>query len=333
VFAVAVGVAAGIAAAAQLAPESPALQAFDFTYPWTAARALLRGENPYAAVRATQMPFGKEFSYPLPAAIVTAPLAWLPVRLAGCVFVAIGIGLFAFAITKEGVHRLILLASAPIYQAIRSLQWSPLITGAALLPGGLWLGAAKPTLLVALAAFRWRDRRAMAIGTAGAAILCVLSIALLPSWPAEWMRAIRSADASPAQYGLPIASILGAPVAVALLRWRAPEAWLILAMSCVPQSGFFYDQLPLLLVARSRREALFASACSVIALTLAFPLRSIDEFAARSAAYMPYVVIGMYWPAVLILLARGDNGRAAKHESDRTQRAMGGQMALTREGR
>jgi hypothetical protein len=41
-----------------------------------------------------------------------------------------------------------------------------------------------------------------------------------------------------------------------LLRWRRPEARLLLAMACIPQSTSLYETLPILLVARSFREAL-----------------------------------------------------------------------------
>lgn len=307
IVAAAIGIIAGIVAAAQMSPEPPALQAFDFTYPWMAARALLSGANPYAAVRNAPMPFGSEFSYPLPAAMIAVPLAWLPVRVAGSCFVAFGVAILAFALARNGFNRLILLASAPLYQAIRSVQWSPLITGAALLPCGLWLGVVKPNLFLGLAAFRWKDHRALLVGVIGAALLCLVSIAAMPSWPTEWVRALRSTGASPLQYRLPIASPLGAPLVLVLLRWRTAEAWMILTMACVPQSGFFYDQLPLLLVARSRRETLFASACSVMAFALAFPLRAIPDLAVRSSEIMPYVIAGVYWPAVLIVLVRHES--------------------------
>ena len=52
---------------------------------------------------------------------------------------------------------------------------------------------------------------------------------------------------------------------LSVLRWRQPEARLLLAMGAVPQLLFFADQLTLFLVARNRREAvLFTAAGAVV---------------------------------------------------------------------
>jgi hypothetical protein len=41
----------------------------------------------------------------------------------------------------------------------------------------------------------------------------------------------------------------------ALLCWRDPDARLLLALAVVPQTGFFYEELPACLVARDRKQA------------------------------------------------------------------------------
>ncbi len=61
---------------------------------------------------------------------------------------------------------------------------------------------------------------------------------------------------------------------LALTRWRQPEAGLLLVLACMPQRMGFYDQLPLLLVARNLRQQLIlglSSWLSMIALLLIGP--------------------------------------------------------------
>src|SRR5687767_5435216 len=75
----------------------------DFTHWWVAARALLNGQNPYDVIR-PGVPyawFDSHFMYPLPAAVVTIPVAWLAGDVAGMAFSAVGMGLLAFALTRE----------------------------------------------------------------------------------------------------------------------------------------------------------------------------------------------------------------------------------------
>ena len=288
-----------------LSRERPEMGAFDFTYAWTAGRALLQGHDPYRAVRAAQMPFGHAFAYPVPAALLAAPFGLLPLRIAAALFMGVSVGLFAYAVTAENFAPLILLASGPMYQSIRSAQWAPLVTAAGLLPGLLWIGVAKPNVWLGLLAFRSTRIRPVGVAFAIAAAVCLLGLLLAPGWPREWIASVRSPTAfSGRQYRAPIATLWGAPLALAALRWRRPEARLVLVMACVPQAAFFYDQLPALLVATTRRECLFVAGCSVVALALAQPEWAIRDDGLRSAALMPYVVVGIYWPALALVLSR-----------------------------
>jgi hypothetical protein len=55
---------------------------------------------------------------------------------------------------------------------------------------------------------------------------------------------------------------------IALLRWRRPEARVLAALACVPQTMRFIDQLPLLAVAQSFRQSLLVSLLSYVPLFL-----------------------------------------------------------------
>ena len=83
------------------------------------------------------------------------------------------------------------------------------------------------------------------------------------------------------------------------------EARLLLCMACVPQNGFYYDQLPLLLVPGSRREMLAAAVISVFVMFVPsfVPLNS-GSSAEISARYIPLMVIGVYLPALVMVLRR-----------------------------
>jgi hypothetical protein len=107
-------------------------------------------------------------------------------------------------------------------------------------------------------------------------------------------------------HNAPIRTPLGAIVLLALLRWRRPEARLLLAMACVPQVLLFADQLPLALVARSRREMFFYVAWSLTAWQ-AWALWAMHKpYYLEHAA--PYVLFGCYLPALLLIVRRSNEG-------------------------
>jgi hypothetical protein len=71
-------------------------------------------------------------------------------------------------------------------------------------------------------------------------------------------------------------------------------------MSVVPQALFFYDQLPLWLVPRTRQQSILLTGCSQLAFILWYVLRTPGELVVKSA--YPYVIALIYLPALLILL-------------------------------
>ncbi|MFL5575710.1 MAG: hypothetical protein ACJ79S_07080 [Gemmatimonadaceae bacterium] len=275
----------------------------DFTWPWRAARALLEGQNPYAAIRPSgPFPFDAYFKYPLPAALVALPVAALEPHAAGALFFGVSVTLLAWALTRDGYSRLLVLASGPLLSAATMVQWSPLLAAAALLPALGFVAAAKPNLGLAAVGARptWR-----AVG--GAAALLLVSLAVLPRWPLDWLSVLR--QGTEAHYRAPVTLPGGALVLVLLLRWRRPEARLVLFLACVPQIIAFYDQLLLLLVPRTRRESMLAALLSLVAFQgwLARGGLAPAEWTGTTQAW-PWIATLLFAPAVVMILRRPNEG-------------------------
>jgi hypothetical protein len=312
----AIGLLFGLVTHALLSAAVPSMQANDFTYPWLAARAILEGKDPYQAVRATATPWGGEFFYPLPAAVVALPFAAIPARLAGSIFVAVGAGGFSFFASRRSMTRLLLLFSAPAFHVCRGVQWSPLLAAGALFPPMLGLVVVKPNLALPLLAFQTR-RRAIVLAALVGILLLAASFAIAPGWLFEWLSGLRT-DPNVSQYTPPILHPLGAVMLVALLRWRRPEARLLFAMACVPQNGFFYDQFPLLLVPQTTIEIVLMTVASHVAYYAAnHSLIAGGNVPSWSATFYPYMIAGLYLPALIIVLSKPNAGAVPRALEER----------------
>ena len=275
----------------------------DFIYPWTASRSLLAGMNPYSALPGGMAaPFQAPLLYPLTAAIVIVPVVWMPLPLAVAVFMGISALLLAYGVTRETWDRLLLFATAPFLTAVALGQWSPLLTAAALLPACGFLAVAKPNLGLALTIYR--PSRA---GLIGCALLLALSLLVLPSWPRDWLHSL-SVDRQSGTHVAPIATPFGVVLLLALLRWRRPEARLLLVMACVPQLLFFYDQLPLMLVPSSRRESYAIVIPSSVAFLVWLVMGHGSVGGPKVAEWC--VMLSTYIPCLIIILRRPNEGPA-----------------------
>ena len=91
-------------------------------------------------------------------------------------------------------------------------------------------------------------------------IACVvwllLSLALMPAWPLLWWKQLGNY-----QHFIPLLVLPGPLLALALIRYRERDAWLLLLACVVPQRWFF-DSLILWLIPKSRREIIFTAALS-----------------------------------------------------------------------
>ena len=230
----------------------------DFLYWYTAAQALVRGESPYDVIPAIDPErFVTGFFYPLPAAILTVPFSFLPYAIAGGLFVGLSSALLAWGLTREGSHRLWVFASAPFIVSAASGTWSTSIAAAALIPALGFLAAVKPN--VGLATFLYRPSWQL---VAGCAAIGAISLVVRPSWPGEWLNEIGGVQ----DRVIPMLTPVGPLLLLALTRWRRPETRLLLGYACVPQAPWFYDQVILWLIPRTKLESINYTFVSQVAL-------------------------------------------------------------------
>ena len=165
---------------------------------------------------------------------------------------------------------------------------------AAFLPALGFLATVKPNLGVPI--FVYRPSWKAAIGSVA---FVALSLAVFPRWPFGWLDSIRH-DERVGAHAVPMLQLGGIVLALAVLRWRRRAGRLLLAMSVIPQQLFFYDQLPLWLVPRTRQQSIALTGCSQLGFILYYLLRTPGELIVRSA--YPYVMATLYLPALVILL-------------------------------
>jgi hypothetical protein len=270
----------------------------DFLAWWYAARALLHGVDPYSVVPNSAPYFISDpLVYPLPTVLAVVPFSWMPLTLAGAVFVGLSAMLLAWGISRDDFARLPIFMSFPFVMATSLGQWAPLVTAAVLIPGLGFLAVCKPTLATAFAVSR--PTKSLILG--GAAFL-VASLVVAPLWPARWLANLGLAAPHPA----PLFTLAGMACALALLRWRRDDARLILGMAAVPQLFMFADQLPLLLVARTRVQSMALALLSHIGGLVWLFTRNPKEHPAWDATYL--VLASVYLPALVLVLRRPNEG-------------------------
>jgi hypothetical protein len=286
VLAIVLGMACGLASYLRLRESD--LLAADLTWAWRGARALLAGQNPYQVIQPTGAnPFDAPLFYPLPALFVFVPLAWLPAPVAAGVFMAISTALLVFGLTRDGYGRLPLLASVPFLNSVIWPQWAPLIAAAALLPALMPLVLAKPS--IGLAAFAAR-------GTWRSGLICAavlgFSVLVLPSWPLDWLAAIR-------RHGglVPLLYLPGPLVLVALVRWRDWRGRLLAMLAIVPQIS--YDSLLAWLVPQTFRQS---AALTLLSWCAVFTWGPANRAGIVSES-LSWVSAWIYLPACAMLLA------------------------------
>jgi len=222
----------------------------DFEQVWFAARSILAGSNPYLHVgpgQAFDWPF--PLLYPLPAGVIGIPFAPFSAQTATILFSILGGAAFAWALMAYGYGPLFGFFSMPVRAAFESVQWGPLLASATVVaPLGLFL-VAKPT--VGGAIFLARPTRWAFVG---ALVFGGIAFLVQPGWVADWLDAIARDNAIWAPtvpYRAPITFVGGPLVLLCLLRWRRPEARLVAALVCVPQTLVWYEAVPLMLVPRT----------------------------------------------------------------------------------
>jgi len=275
----------------------------DFDYLWLAGQAVGHGLDPYAVTREAieQGTHRVPFYYPGTAAVLMAPFGALPRQLAIALFTALGMGLLSASV--EGWRRWIVV-SAPALQAIMLGQWSPWLTAAVGLP---WLGfvwAGKPSMGLPLFA-AWPSRLALAGGLA----VLVLSLILLPRWPVTWLHELQGLP----HYTAPVQRLGGPLLLLAFLRWRQPEGRLLGLMALIPHTTGIYEQLPLLLIPRTKRTFALLMGLSFLAAALVYTVVSYDGSAnvllrvqRGLTQQWPYFLVLVWLPALYLVLRTSD---------------------------
>ena len=277
--------------------RTPGLYAADYSGPWKAAQLLLQRVNPYAVMSdLTPYPLG-QLAYPLPAAIITMPLAGLSAAVAAGVFVALGVGALAYTVLDGPPYRLLIMGSPCFIVALTLAQWSPMLTASAFIPALGAFAVCKPNLGLALLA-----RRPTRWMIGGGAVLLVISFLLVPTWLWDWTHGVSGMS----YYKAPIAVKGGFILALAALRWRDPDARLLLVLSLVPSNLILYDQLPLFLVSRRKRDTvlLFVGSWLVPIVTRMTLPEWVDQEIVRQTFMRAPVVAFLFVPALYIVLSR-----------------------------
>jgi hypothetical protein len=279
----------------------------DFLAFWYATRAWLGGLDPYLVAPSAAPYFVNDrFFYPFPSVLALLPFAPLPLNVAGPLFFGLSSALLAFAVTNDGYARLPLFLSFPYVMAASLGQWAPLIMAAVLLPGLGFLAVCKPNIGLALAFAR--PTRAAIFG--GAAVL-LGSLAFDPQWPLKWVANLRTMQGHPP----PFLTLAGVGLLVAALRWRREDGRLVLGMAAVPQMPMFADQLPLMLVARTRVESMVLALLSHVGGLLWVKTATPGDHPSANAAI--WVIAFLYYPALALVLRRPNEGSWLKRLSSR----------------
>jgi hypothetical protein len=286
-----------------LAYRLPPPTTSDFDQIWLGARVLVSGADPYAVVPTTGTHY--PLFYPLPAVLVGIPFAAFPLLAARVLWAAASGVALAWAALRYGRGLPVALLSASFLNAVIQGQWSPLVTAAAVVPALSWALVVKPSIGAALfAAFpnRW--------AVIGGLLLLGVSLVVYPTWPARWADGLRAAT-----HMMPIAARPGGFLLfLALIRWRQPEARLLAAMACVPQTLGLYETLPLFLIPRTRWQGYALAGLSYLAAfaqVAAVPRLPGMPLDAMFAARWPFIFVCLYCPAlVMVLLPRPVEDRA-----------------------
>lgn len=271
----------------------------DFGLAWFGARALLHGGNPYGLVGPGLVyDWPWQLIYPLTAMAAALPFAVLPQVPAAIAFVFVSCALLAYSVTRASWYPLLMFTSAAFLIAAGAAQWSPLLTAAMGIPALAFFFAAKPTVGLALAI--GGSPRVRIFALIGAAVLGVASLALFPRWPAAWLDSLSTAT----QVAPPLLRSGGFAVLLVLLRWRRADARMLLALACVPQTGSWYEILPLFLIPASAVEMMVLVALS----SSGFLLQDFIMTAANETEFNQQVgalmVALAYLPAVVMILRR-----------------------------
>lgn len=211
--------------------------AADFRWALHLADRVLARQNPY------DTPLEQ---YPMTAAIFALPFVRLQPETAAGVFWGIGSFLLALGLTRHGYTRLLIFLAYPYWAGLLAVQWSAIIAASAFFPLLLPVTLAKPQVGLPVLLTRLSPR-----GLIACAVVAVASLLISPAWPRYWLQ-----QAGHYEHFFPLLVLPGPLLALALLRYRHRDAWLLIFSAILPQRWFF-DSFILWLIPQSRREIIW----------------------------------------------------------------------------
>ena len=277
----------------------------DFSILWFGGKLLGSGANPYALIGPQQtIDLPSHVFYPAPALVAIMPFTLVPVHFAGAVFVFASSALLVFGATRDGWHLIPIFPSVAFMTSARLGQVSILMCAALFIPALTFFSVIKPQASIPILGAS-RSVREWILAGAGAVLLAGASFLLLPDWPREWLSTLATAD----YFRPPIMTLPGIGIALVLLRWRRPEAWLVFLAACLPQTWYPYNGLILLTVAANYREASALSLISSFGWLVTYAWFVGEWRAPETRAVMQNVLISLgYLPAVIVILRRENGG-------------------------
>lgn len=270
--------------------------ASDFNWLWAAAKFLWHGHNPYhnpAFRKGNPYPFSNPLPYPLAAVFFSMPFAPFPAYIAGALFFGVSVALLAFGASRYDWLYLPMFLSAPLVISGTVAQWSPLIVAGAFLPTILPILVIKPNLALAI-----NGRKPLFRSLPLTVIMVIVSFMVLPSWVGDWLNTL-------SQHYNPIPLLVlpfGPLLLLSLIGWRRPAGRLLILMMVMPQTPYFYDQLPLWLIPQTKKQGVFLSAFSWIAFSGWWIEHGHQTMGVRVPAAQPWIVALIYLPALAVVL-------------------------------
>jgi len=260
--------------------------AADFRWALHLAHRLLARQNPY------DTPLEQ---YPLTAGLFALPFLRLQPEIAAGIFWGISSALLAFGLTRHGYTRLLIFLAYPYWAGILTVQWSPIIAASAFFPVLLPVTMAKPQvgLPVLLARFSCR-------GLLACAVVGILSIAVMPSWPVLWLK-----QTGNYQHFFPLLVLPGPLLLLALFRYRDRDVLLLLSSAVMPQRWFF-DSFTLWLIPQSRREIVWT-----VFFSWGAGIWRWYHIPHTFAEVGRWTVILFYLPMLVVVLLRGHSSKPA----------------------
>lgn len=259
----------------------------DLELPLCGASALAHGIDPYGPACAASYNGLPAATYPLTTLLALIPFSVAPPVLASLIVWSAINALLAFVIYQTGQPwRALVFASGAYWQAFRWLQFSPLLLAMVLLPNLLPLALVKPQLGLPVILTHLTKRRAVAC-----ILFLVLTLAVYPAWPLNWLASARHYDGWIPLLALPLGPLL----LFSLVRWRDPRNRFLLLSAAMPQRGI-YDALALWSLPQTKKEMLWLTGLSWIGVAVEWLGNSMPfpPLAAVACVYLPLLVILNY---------------------------------------